>query len=638
MSVTTMPTIDIYVQDVSYVEPFFSGTREVFIPLLAPKGPEEIKLMTSPSEIERTYGKPDPEKYSFGLHMALKASLYTNNVYILRVLPDDAAFANKVTDVAIQDYSPNPTVSANATDATEISLNGVSGIAAGDKIVFGSDVTHIYTVTAVDTSNNNITIDKPATVSSGVAVHKVPEITLTSISGANDVSAIDGVFGSDANAVFVFYPVGRGEYYNRIKLLFVRNTTLEQMFVDDNGNPLFPYMFVDIYVYEEKDDGDLKLLEGPHTVSLVPKINGQTVRSLTSGRELFIATRINQDSEFIRVAYNPNTVDNLYGTGAGDVEATLARKLLIESFASPTSLENGSDGSLFDSYGHLNFDVVRTLISSVYDGTYSDECSKLLDTQFMYYKPDYVVDWSNDLTIKSAIREFCDVRKDVLGLISMPDNSNYSQDVDSRLNDVPYNTYNVMLYSQYRQMVDPYTGKEVWFPPTYHALECHLNTDNTLGVAEPVAMYKAAIQDPIKLRYEVNFAQANELTNRQVNPTVKTPDGTFIPTQFTAYKRLSILQRAHTVKVLHVFRKEIPTILKDLLQRKATTRVVKEAERRVRNYLKDWVEGGPLFTKEALKWFKLNVNYSDEKQTLFINIDLKFIGSIEHIVVSINVR
>lgn len=639
MSLTTMPQIQFYVQDVSYVEPNFAGDRVVFIPVLSPKGPDKtIELMSSPTQIERTYGKPDPEKYGFGLHFALKASLYTNNVYMIRVLPDDATLANKRATVTISDYDPNPTVQNNYTDATDIVLDDVSNIALNDKIFFNSDVSDVYTVVNIDTGTNTITLDKPVTVSTGAVVHKVPSITLDSVANANSVEELEGDAGF-ANSLFTFYPVGRGEYYNNLKITFVRNTTLEQMYVDDNGNPLFPYMFVDIYVYEEQEDGSTVLLEGPITVSFVNKIAGNTVRHPTSGRELYIATRVNEDSEFIRIITNDTNMTNkLYGTGADDIEALFARKLVVESFSDQVPLENGSDGSLFDQYGNLNWDVAKTILTAVFNGTYSDDCVKLLDTQYQYYPIDYVVDPGYPLTVKAAMREFCDVRQDVLGLISMPDNSKYTQDIDSRLNDVPYATYNVMLYSQYRKMTDPYTGKTVWFPPTYHALEAHLNVDNTQGIAEPVAMFKAFIQDPIELRYSPIFAQANELTNRQINPTIKEPDGTYIPTQFTTYKRLSILQRAHVVKVIHTFRKEIPKILKDLLQRKATTNVIKEAYRRVNNYLKQWLEGGPLFTKEAIKEYKLNVRFDDTNSTLYIDIDVKFIRAIEFIVVSLKVR
>jgi len=638
MSLTTMPQIQFYVQDVSYVEPNFSGDRVVFIPILSPKGPDKtIELMSSPTQIERVYGKPDPEKYGFGLHFALKASLYTNKVYLIRVLPDDATLANKRISVNINDYSPNPVVQNNYTDATDIELDDVSKISINDKIFFNKDINNVYTVVNIDTSSNTITLDKPVSVNTGAIVHKVPVVTLDSVSNANSVEELKGDPGFN-DSVFTFYPIGRGEFYNKIKISFVRNTTLEQMYVDEKGDPLFPYMFVDIYVYEEQEDGSVKLLEGPITASLVNKIAGNTVRHPTTGRELYIVTRINEDSEFIRVIANEDKVKSLYGAGANDVEALYARKLVVESFSDQINFENGSDGSLFDSFGKLDWSVANKLLTSVFNGTYSEDCVKLLDTQYQYYPIDYVVDPGYPLTVKAAMREFCDVREDVLGLISMPFNTKYTQDIESRLNDVPYATYNVMLYSQYRKMTDPYTGKTVWFPPTYHALECHLNVDNTQGIAEPVAMFKAFIQDPIELSYSPIFAQANELTNRQINPTIKEPDGTYIPTQFTTYKRLSILQRAHVVKVIHTFRKEIPKILKDLLQRKATTNVIKEAYRRVNNYLKQWLEGGPLFTKEAIKEYKLNVRFDDTSSTLYIDLDVKFIRAIEFIVVSLKVR
>ena len=636
MSLVTMPQIQFYVQDVSYVEPNFAGDRVVFIPVISPKGPEGIRLMSSPSQIERYYGKPDAEKYGYSLYFALKAALYTTKVYVMRVLPDDAAYSNKMVKVDNSDYT-DVKVAANFSDVDTIELNDVSQVSVNDKIYFGNNIENVYTVTNVDAGASTIKLDQKVTVTADTPVHKFPTSTLLSFANLNSPSEVKGTM--DANdALIAFYPVGRGKFYDNLRVILVRNTVLENLYVDDNGNPLFPYMFVDVYVYEKQEDGGMKLLEGPITCSLVNKIAGNTVRHPSSGRELFIGTRINEDSEFIRVEYDLNDiVTKFYGTGENDTQAHAARKSFVESLSDFVALENGSDGSLFDAYGKLNYTTLTTLLSSVFNGTYDDECAKLLDTQYQYYPIDYIVDAGFPTAVKAAMVDFVEARRDVLALIAMPDNSKYTQDVEARNSDTPYNSYNAMLYSQWRKMIDPYTGKEVWFPPTYHALECHLKVDNTLGIAEPVAMFKATIDDPIELRYSPIFAQANELTNKQINPTIKEPDGVYIPTQYTTYRRLSVLQRAHVVKVIHRFRKEIPKILKDLLQTKATPDKIKEAERRVRHYLNGWMVGGPIAAKEAIENYKLNVFFDEINKTLYVTMDVNFVDAIEFIVISLNV-
>jgi len=640
-----LPTVEIYVRDASYIQPDLSGDRAVYIPLFSEKGPDNtIEKCPNTSYILERYGKPNAQKYGFGLYYALKAALYSSEVYITRLLPEDATYANKKIKIDTSDFAEVVQVQSDVKDSDTIPLTSdkVDLFNIGDKIYFGNDYKNIYEVVDVikddTTSTYQIKIDKNVTVPAGTEIHKVPRLIVNSVANANDTSELEGALLSD-DSLFVLYPIGRGEYYNKLQVVFVRNTSFEYLYVDKEGNPLYPYMFYDVYIYEVQEDGGIKLVEDPITVSLAPQAaDGTVFRHPTTGKELFIETRINEDSDTLRCIFNHNLISDIVGTGPTDTRALVARYIFNTLNEQELQFENGSDGSLFTSSGALNWTVAKSLLISCYRGELNDEIAKLLDTNYQYYLIDYVPDCGYPVEVKAAIREFCDIREDCLGIISTPNNSKYTQDLEARLNDLPYNSYNVIIYSQYREIFDPYTGKKIQVPASYHALEAHLHVDNTMGIAEPVAMFKAMLQEPAKLVYSPLFSQANDLASVQVNPTVQEPDGTYIPTQYTAYKRFSILQRAHAVKVLHKFRKDIKKLLKPLLQRKATPDVIKDAKRRIEKYLSEWKVGASDFTKEAITNYSVNVKFDDASSTLYILIDVKFVRAIEHIKVFMTVR
>lgn len=104
---------------------------------------------------------------------------------------------------------------------------------------------------------------------------------------------------TEQNTIFHFYATGAGKYYDGLKIKGARNVELEKMYTDENGNPKYKYMFMDMAVYYEEEEGD-KLLEGPWTVSLARKTpDGALIRDLATGTNLFIEDVIRDRSDYI---------------------------------------------------------------------------------------------------------------------------------------------------------------------------------------------------------------------------------------------------------------------------------------------------------------------------------------------------
>jgi hypothetical protein len=477
-----------------------------------------------------------------------------------------------------------------------------------------------------------------------------------------------GADPSDPNIIFEFLGIGIGSFYNNIKIVGYRNTSLEKLFIDKQNNPQYKYAFATIYIYEERPNEEDLLVEGPWDVSLINKTkDGTIIRNINSGEELFISSVINRYSNIIRC---------YYGTGAdrllSDDDAETLRLMVLTELAKGKSttklstyfsdnigikLDKGEDGNQYDSQGRLNLDGNSDLvgaIASAYNGSLTStdgSIESLPQTIYGIYFFDYIVTggWAGtfrELSSNSVLNinshmfssalELADLRMDVLVIGDTGDNNTTSKDLLARQNSYLENSFNAMLYSQYRQIIEPYTARPIWISPVYHAIERHLAVDRQYWIAEPVAnIEKGALQEAAELRYKPNLAGLEDLMDAEVNPTLSEPDGKYFITQLTCWKRLSAMKRAHVVKFVHYVKKELPKLLKDILQRKATPFWINQANARINGFMSKFVQGSaPTDIYTAIKSFSSQVQYDSLRQELNVILMIDPVDVIE----TINVR
>ena len=456
---------------------------------------------------------------------------------------------------------------------------------------------------------------------------------------------------NDVDNIWSFYAVGAGSWYNKLYLLGRRNTTLEKMFVDDDGVPLYPYMFMDLFLYQQNDDGSVTLMEGAWSVSLIKEIptstgEMQVVRDLNTGREMYIETVINDNSDFIKCkeAGGKNVlIDETIGeTARLQVQTMFATGTVTQLETRGYEgffLEKGEDGIQYDDQDRLNFyhGKIEGLLVQAYNGTLNSVDSTIeliVQTIYPRYQFDYVVAGGYSKNVQNAARQLCDTRADCMCLGDTGYNSTPNDDILARENDVPWNSFNAMLYSQYRQRFDPHTGtSKYWFTPVFHAIEQHLYVDDKYWIAEPVAgIEKGAISESIKLTYKPAVVKMNVLMDKEVNVTISEPDGKYFLTQFTTWKRLSVLKRAHAVKFVHYVKKSLPPLLKDILQRKATPFWVKQVDARINGFMSPFTASNGRFA--AITGFSAASQFDEARSEINVVLTIKPIRAIE----AINVR
>ena len=250
----------------------------------------------------------------------------------------------------------------------------------------------------------------------------------------------------------------------------------------------------------------------------------------------------------------------------------------------------------------------------------------------------YVITGGWNANIQDGGRFLADYRQDCFHIGDSGLNYSYSDDLDARLNDVGWNNWTSMLYVQWRKITDPYTGIKIWMNPVYHAIQRHLSIDATSFLAEPVAgIEKGAISEPIELAYKANHTERGDLLEAELNPTIVEPQGKYFLTQLTTWKRLSILKRAHAAKFVCYVRKMIPPLLKDLLQRKATSYWIGQAQTRV-DYFLNRFASSPVERYKVLSSYSVTVDFDDTASELNVYITLAPLRVIERINVFITVQ
>ena len=467
-----------------------------------------------------------------------------------------------------------------------------------------------------------------------------------------NIRSDDDIDSSDDDNIWSFSAVGAGSWYNKLYLIGRRNTSLEKMFVDEDGVPLYPHMFMDLYLYQQNDDGSVTLIEGPWSVSLVKEIPTSTgemqiIRDLNSGKEMYIETVINDNSDFIKCT-EAGGKDKLMDADIGENVRLQVQTMFATGTVTSLEtrgyegffLEKGGDGIQYDDQNRININhsKIEGLLVQAYNGSLSSVDSTIeliVQTIYPRYQFDYVVAGGYSKNVQNAARQLADIRSDCMCLADTGHNTKPNDDILARENDVPWNTFNAMLYSQYRQRFDEHTGtNKYWFTPVLHAIEQHLYVDDEYWIAEPVAgIEKGAISEAIKLAYKPTVVKMNDLMDKEVNVTISEPDGKYFLTQFTTWKRLSVMKRAHAVKFIHYIKKSIPPLLKDILQRKASSYWVRLVESRINGFMGTFVASSGRFA--AISSFSSAAQFDEARSEINIVLTVKPIRAIENINVRI---
>ena len=588
------PAVYVDIEDKSYAAETIETGRSVYSVILCDRGPsDQIVKVRSQAQFHDVFGTPNFLRTS-QTHYQMDAALqYTSNGLVVRVVPDDAYWANtaikestsgeqvvaeftftsKNEEMPEDDPDKAKKVIMKAVDAnSEAYSSGMYGdtvnfeeetdkvqigvwiYADGDDSSVAAQVVNIEPEvdkeTKVPTGAMVLTLDREYEGSSytGVSAYIYEPYTATSLAEVNDESYFNNPEG---DIVYYFYAVGAGKYYNKLCIRGTRNTDLEKYYLDENDKPLYKYLFMNIGIYETQDNGNQKLLEGPWVVSLAPRYpddgnnssNGQVIDP-TSGQYIFIEDVINDNSNLIRcvattkdpVTDEPNAEFEAV-TKLVDSEDKRLQVMLMLSTYTPVgttnvstttngmTLTNGTDGAgQYNTSGNIQpSDELLGKVARAFGGQLTENgIDDLRETVYPVLQPDYIVCGGYPAWVQQYANELASFRQDCMVLADTGAFYNSGdKDLKARLEQVPWNTFTSMLYTQFRKITDVYTGRKFWVSPVYHAIRRHLYCDAVYFLAEPVAgIEKGAIEEACTLAYKGNHTLRGDLLDAELNCTI----------------------------------------------------------------------------------------------------------------------
>ncbi len=254
---------------------------------------------------------------------------------------------------------------------------------------------------------------------------------------------------------------------------------------------------------------------------------------------------------------------------------------------------------------------------------------------------DYVPDWTADLDVQASIIAMADEIGFTMPIVSLPRATSPEKDYKQRVEELYMSSFNTVVYSGQNndEHYLPTNGKMISCPNSYYAMQIHLAVDNTISITEPAAnVVKGQLPVPgTKLSYLAKSKDIEKLRMVQINTIIKETDGIYFIDQLTAYKAASKLTRINTVKPIHRMRKDLPRLLKDLLQHKATTNIINQAKIRTERYMARWQVREDNLTDGIFSEIKVTPIFIQEELKLIISIAVTPIGTIEKIEIPITV-
>lgn len=220
----------------------------------------KIKRLSSSEEFIAKYGQPNMKKYGQASYNIVNLLNSGAEVYMLRVLPNDATYAHSFLNVQTL-VNPN-----NAKK----SIKDING-----SIVNIDDI-NIRLCTSY--------AEMQSTSASALRTELTMERQGTTIDGYSD------------NLLLCLYPIGRGKAYNNMAFRLTLNTSYDEMYD-------FRVYTLEVITYDEFNTSNI--VEGPFYVALDPEAMG------VNNESMFIEDVLTRYSSTVRCLFNEKVYDRL---------------------------------------------------------------------------------------------------------------------------------------------------------------------------------------------------------------------------------------------------------------------------------------------------------------------------------------
>lgn len=614
MANSTFPGVYVTIVDNSFYTESIPGAIG-FMCMLSQKGEDNRPVLTtSASDLIARYGEGNPAKYGQGWYVAKQYVDILDNLWVVRVLPDDAKYST---------------------------LSLKLGESEVNKVVLSSQPSKL---SEMDTLIN------------------------------------------DGEADLMIYPIGRGEWYNNLAIKITPATgSYDNAYIMDvyelgtassipalvesytisfdisakdmSGESIFIEDVLEMYSSRLRCKVSDKIgpLENAVTWNTL-KAEGLTYVSATSftttsnvfktGQNL----KLTQGTSKIECKVDSSTLEGdkytvvISGGAISNEEITLVEVKgfdYSEVFTSYIYLEGGTDGTMYDANGNLDWEKIQDDMAKAYSGLSvnpltNDTNEIITDAEEMDYS--IVFDAAYPTTVKDAIVDLCEARGSCFALLDNGDNATPAAALAKRQSGGHnYTSYRCALYEPFTKVYDSFTGKYIWITPVYHAVNAFCKTARDKNIWWAFAGLQRGGCTGIKeFRYKLAGGYKQQFKDNELNPIMRfTQGGDVIWGNWSAQQTPSALKNIHVVLCLQYIWRTLSKSLKTYIYEFNDTYTWSIIKNTVTAFLSE------LQTERALEYFSVNVyatDYDKRNNRCKVDISLRVTGTIETINVTLGVE
>ena len=495
--------------DLSYYLQEVPGTAG-FIPFFSRRGPDNVLTRVSGQpEYKSLYGNPNINDYgkAFGQgpYIAWNHLSMSGDLYSLRLLPDDALFANLF-------------------------------------IVYNSDGTGSIEISHRD---------------------DITQLKTEEQKQANTDKESDPI-KAGKYAFALFYPIGRGDSYNDFGIVIKPHSNIylaDQGVYTLNVYETSDTMPIDNIVESFEISFDTQAIdESGDSIFISEVVNrfSKNLRcyvdedNLNEWRKSGVPLGTENLGGALQLPDSDPSTDEVIDS---QQEYPVGSGIIIDSPA--LHLTGGSEGSLvnidIDSGRRITDSTTATsLLIQGYMGSIDET---VVDLDNIYFPVVYDAGYPSEVKEQGIRFLVEDMRRDCFAFCDNGDNASVSQSTDARIiND--FNTFYMGLFEPFNKVYDPFTGKKIWFSPIYHLSSLVPKNDALYAIWYPSAgLNRAALSNIEEMRFNPKLNERDILYLDQINPICQFTTGYTVWGNLTTQKRPSKLSNISTVRtVLYIKR------------------------------------------------------------------------------------
>jgi len=608
-----------------------------FIAGLTAKGEDNVmKFVGSRGEFIGEFGDPNitdyGKNYGQGPYLAYNYLGESGSLYWMRVLPDDATYANFRIDGTLSDTDSSAGIQITYLSGVNSKAEIKTNLEAPDATTFPLCV--FYPIGRGEYYNG---ISLRLTPHSNPTLNGVYVLDIYEKQSDNQDVIIESFeISFDPNALDL---AGDSLWVEYVLQTYSTVLRCEMLKADGNYAPGYD-LLVKVY---DKDIGTVSVDEVGGSITdnkqnfsdwqTSPEAGNATYMVVAKdgrGNSLYGWLGAATGTTFSSVnVFNGRDLDTASRGWVGDLTAfdsgstityqiKKANTSISDTFVSSEGapLKLGSDGSLKNSSGDLDTTVATEILANAYDGTVDDN---VLDTELYYFSVVFDAGYPTD--VKTQIVNLATTRRDCVAILDNGDNATFNASIDKRVQTHKFNTYYAALYEEFNKVYDIFTGQDVWFSPLYHIAYLLPRNDSVAEVWWAIAGYeRGAIQSIKELRFNPKLSQRDQMYLKQLNPVVKFSDGYVVWGNLTTQARATALQDLNIVRLVLYAKKALETFCRYYIFTMNDGLTWSSVQNGVIEFLED------LKSRRGLDSYTVEVSateYEKKRKTFHVNITLK---------------